>query len=125
MSHDEKGWQRTYAGPNQGQQYRCILCGAGGGSGRDGPKPLTYHCHECPGKSTMWPTPQYALYREKFLEAEKLREDLARTKEVPVYLYRRKGLQTWASCDHERFVELSTHPLFFTKVCYEQPDPQQ
>lgn len=76
MSHTDTGWQGNYGGPNEGQQYRCILCGAGGASGRGGIKPLTYHCHECPGKSTMWPTPQYVLYRQQVLEVERIRAAL-------------------------------------------------
>lgn len=62
--HAQTGWQANYGSHDQGQQYRCILCGAGGASGRGSEKPLTYNCHECPGKATMWPTPQYKLYRE-------------------------------------------------------------
>lgn len=61
-----------YGAHGAGQRYTCILCGACGASGRGSDKPLTYHCHECPGRSTMWPTPQYALYRELFLKAERL-----------------------------------------------------
>lgn len=68
--HGDTSWQGFYGGPNEGQQYRCILCGAGGASARGSDKPLTYHCHECPGKSTMWPTPQYALYRAQVLKEE-------------------------------------------------------
>lgn len=74
--HDETGWQGHYAAPGQGQQYRCIVCGAGGGSSSHGDKPLTYNCHECPGKATMWPTPQYAIYRALFLKHEKLEKAL-------------------------------------------------
>lgn len=74
--HDETGWQGNYGGPNEGQQYRCIVCGAGGASGRGGDKPLTYNCHECPGKATMWPTPQYAIYRALFLKAERMQKAL-------------------------------------------------
>jgi len=72
FSHDNVTWQSHYAGPNQGQQYRCIICGAGGASSSSGIKQLTYNCHECTGQSTMWPTPQYALYRQQFLLAEHL-----------------------------------------------------
>lgn len=74
--HDETGWQGNYGGPNEGQQYRCIVCGAGGASGRGSDKPLTYNCHECPGKATMWPTPQYAIYRALFLKHERLEKAL-------------------------------------------------
>ena len=74
MSHEDKGWQAHYARPDMGQQYRCIKCGNGGASGQDH-KPLTYHCHneQCKGQHTMWPTPQYALYREQVLEVERLK----------------------------------------------------
>lgn len=77
--HDETGWQGNYGGPNEGQQYRCILCGAGGASGRGGYKPLTYNCVDstgCGGKATMWPTPQYVIYRELFLKAERFEKAL-------------------------------------------------
>ena len=38
-----------------------------------------------------------------------------------IYLYRRKGNSEWATCDQSRFVELSSHKLFDTKICYEGP----
>lgn len=76
MAHDDSGRTGHYGSPSQGQPYRCILCGAGGASGQGPNKPLTYHCHECPGKSTMWPTPQYYLYRALFLKAERLEKAL-------------------------------------------------
>lgn len=73
MSHDSEGWQANYGGPDQGQQYRCILCGTGGASGRDH-KPLVYHCHNkaCNGQHTMWPTPQYQMFRAKVIALEVL-----------------------------------------------------
>lgn len=73
--HKEAGWQAQYALPGHGQQYRCILCGIGGGSARGSVQPLTYNCHNetCNGKATMWPTPQYALYRERVKEVEQLK----------------------------------------------------
>ena len=81
--HPQTGWQSIYGGTNEGQQYRCILCGAGGACGRGNAKPLTYHCHECLGLSAMWPTPQYTLYREQVTqgralvaERDALREEL-------------------------------------------------
>lgn len=77
--HDETGWQGHYAGPNQGQQYRCIVCGVGGGSSSHGEKPLTYNCVDstgCGGKATMWPTPQYAIYRALFIKAERMQKAL-------------------------------------------------
>ena len=45
----------------------------------------------------------------------------------PVYLYRRKGLDSWATCDEERYEELASHSLFDVKVCYDalQPAPAQ
>lgn len=77
MSHDDKGWNAHYGGPSQGQQYRCILCGTGGASGMDH-KPLAYNCHNkaCNGQATLWPTPQYRLYREQVLKAERLEKAL-------------------------------------------------
>ena len=76
--HAESGWQSFYAVGDQGQQYRCIRCGAGGASPRGSDKPLTYNCHnpQCGGKVTMWPTPQYDEYRELAAERERLREAL-------------------------------------------------
>ena len=38
-----------------------------------------------------------------------------------IYLYRRIGNQEWATCDESRFIELSSHKLFTTKICYEAP----
>jgi hypothetical protein len=35
-----------------------------------------------------------------------------------IYLYRRKGLSDYATCDRARYVELSQHKLFETMVCY-------
>jgi hypothetical protein len=76
IGHAENGWQSFYAAPNRGQQYRCILCGQGGASASDGPKPLTYNCMVCmdgdKNKHTMWPTPQYTLYREQVVKVERL-----------------------------------------------------
>lgn len=44
-------------------RYICILCGAGGGCAVNDPHPpATYHCHECPGQSTMWQHTQAAVY---------------------------------------------------------------
>lgn len=82
MSHDDQGWQAHYAAPSRGQQYRCIKCGRGGASGMDH-KPLTYNCVDgvhggCGGQATMWPTPQYALYRQQALLAEHLGKALKR-----------------------------------------------
>lgn len=39
-----------------------------------------------------------------------------------IYLYRRKGLSDYATCDRARYVELSQHKLFETKVCYGRSD---
>lgn len=45
-------------------RYICILCGAGGACGRaERTPPATYHCHECPGQSTMWQEPQAKMYQ--------------------------------------------------------------
>ena len=79
--HKEAGWQGHYGGPSEGQQYRCIVCGIAGASGSEGIKPLTYNCHnpECSGdKHTMWPTPQYAKYREQVLLGLKVQQELER-----------------------------------------------
>jgi len=76
--HRDPGWQANYALANRGQQYRCIVCGLGGGSCAEY-KPLTYNCHnpECSGeKHTMWPTPQYAKYREQVLLGLKVQQEL-------------------------------------------------
>lgn len=35
-----------------------------------------------------------------------------------IYLYRRKGLSDYATCDRARYVELSQHKLFETMICY-------
>lgn len=35
-----------------------------------------------------------------------------------IYLYRRKGLTDYATCDRARYVELSQHKLFETMICY-------
>ena len=52
-------------------RYTCILCGAGGASG-SGIPPATYHCHVCPGKSTMIPIDVQRMVREQIaLELEK------------------------------------------------------
>jgi hypothetical protein len=39
-----------------------------------------------------------------------------------IYLYRRKGLSDYATCDRARYVELSQHKLFETMVCYASAD---
>ena len=36
-----------------------------------------------------------------------------------IYLYQRIGNPEWATCDESRFIELSSHRLFATKICYE------
>ena len=42
----------------------------------------------------------------------------------PVYLYRRRGLHDFVTCDRERYAELSAKPhLFETKVLYTAPQP--
>lgn len=71
MSHEDKGWQAHYGSSGQGQQYRCIKCGNGGASSA-AYKPLTYNCwaEGCKGIDTMWPTPQYALYRQLAVKLE-------------------------------------------------------
>lgn len=74
--HDETGWRGSYGTAAEGQGYCCILCGAGGASARGSDKPLTYNCHECPGMATMWPTPQYAIYRALFLKAQRMQKAL-------------------------------------------------
>lgn len=38
-----------------------------------------------------------------------------------VFLYRRKGNTEWATCDRSRFVEISSHNMFETKVLREEP----
>ena len=38
-----------------------------------------------------------------------------------IYLYQRIGNPEWATCDESRFIELSSHRLFATKICYEEP----
>jgi hypothetical protein len=38
-----------------------------------------------------------------------------------IYLYRRKGLSDYATCDRSRYVELSQHKLFETMVAYTSP----
>lgn len=43
---------------------------------------------------------------------------------LPIYLYRRKGQDAFASCDLERFEELSAHHLFETKIAYAAPVAQ-
>jgi len=44
-----------------------------------------------------------------------------------IYLYRRKGNKEFATCDRLRFVELSSHKMFDTKICFasntSQPAP--
>jgi len=40
-----------------------------------------------------------------------------------IYLYQRIGNTEWATCDQSRFVELSSHRLFATKICYEEAAP--
>jgi chromosome segregation ATPase len=42
-----------------------------------------------------------------------------------IYLYRRKGLSDYATCDRARYVELSQHNLFETKVCYASAEPEE
>jgi hypothetical protein len=42
-----------------------------------------------------------------------------------IYLYRRKGLSDYATCDRVRYVELSQHKLFETMVCYASPEPEE
>lgn len=42
-----------------------------------------------------------------------------------IYLYRRKGLSDYATCDRARYVELSQHKLFETKVCYASDEPEE
>lgn len=42
-----------------------------------------------------------------------------------IYLYRRKGLSDYATCDRARYVELSQHKLFETMVCYASPEPEE
>lgn len=42
-----------------------------------------------------------------------------------IYLYRRKGLSDYATCDRARYVELSQHKLFETMVCYTSADPEE
>lgn len=77
--HKETGWRQDYGTHEEGQQYRCIVCGIGGASARGSIKPLTYNCHnpECSGeKHTMWPTPQYAKYREQVLLGLKVQQEL-------------------------------------------------
>src|SRR5690606_25765795 len=42
----------------------------------------------------------------------------------PVYLYRRRGLHDFVTCNHDRYAELSVKPhLFETKVLYTAPQP--
>jgi hypothetical protein len=48
----------------------------------------------------------------------------AQTEQQPIYLYRRKGQDAFASCDLERFEELSAHRLFETKIAYAAPVAQ-
>lgn len=45
--------------------------------------------------------------------------------EQPIYLYRRKGQDAFATCDEDRFEELSTHRLFETKLAYAAPQREQ
>lgn len=42
-----------------------------------------------------------------------------------IYLYRRKGLSDYATCDRAHYVELSQHKLFETMVCYASPEPEE
>jgi hypothetical protein len=78
MHHKDESWQLHYGAPGRGQQYRCIICGIGGASGSGSPPPLTYNCHNktCNGQNTMWPTPQYSLYRQQVLALERFRAAL-------------------------------------------------
>lgn len=38
-----------------------------------------------------------------------------------IYLYRRKGLSDYATCDRARYVELSQHKLFETMIAHTSP----
>jgi multidrug resistance efflux pump len=42
-----------------------------------------------------------------------------------IYLYRRKGMSDYATCDMARYVELSQHKLFETMVCYASADTDE
>lgn len=42
-----------------------------------------------------------------------------------IYLYRRKGLSDYATCDRARYVELSQHKLFETMICYASAEPEE
>jgi len=48
-------------------RYICINCDAGGSDGRTdaGQKlhPVSYHCHECKARSSMWPEPIYTEHK--------------------------------------------------------------
>lgn len=48
----------------------------------------------------------------------------AQDEQQPIYLYRRKGQDAFATCDEDRFEELSTHHLFETKLAYAAPIAQ-
>src|SRR5690606_13562390 len=44
----------------------------------------------------------------------------------PVYLYRRRDLHEFITCNHERYAKLSARPhLFETKVLYTAPQPAE
>ena len=61
-------------------QYTCIDCGAGGASGERNSGPPTYHCHVCPGRSTLWPTElakQYVAARKDAERYKKLQRWMA------------------------------------------------
>lgn len=69
--------------------YSCVICGAGGGSGRpDNESPMSYHCHYCNGRGTMWYRPHAEAYRElaaskRVIEPGDLRDLFELTNPIP------------------------------------------
>lgn len=41
---------------------------------------------------------------------------------TPIYLYRRKGHQTWATCDADRYADLRKMVIFATRIAYSAED---
>ncbi len=80
---------------------------------------LLEHCKQCAEFVKAWPESK----RDCLGKIESVLAHEAGRGEA-IYLYRRKGNQEWATCDRPRFVELSSHKLFTTKVCYDSPPPQ-